>query len=935
MAKGGGPLRPIQSVLARPKPKQSAPARVEQEIIVISSSEDDEPLPPPQRTPAPKPSEMIMVASSDSDLPQSGPSISPTRPKRPQSLGGTYQSALSRATASGSHPARSRPKPKAPATRKLSLNAKLDKTELPPHPSSDRNTPSPPQKKTPSANPNAYRTVLPGISSDVESQSSSEIIETQLVGQQEQKSIVLGSDGSTSENADDERETADQASPRKSVPIPSSPTPETEPEPEPLVESIANVSLYDEQAAGQDKEVAQAVEAVESVSLDVPETFNCSIGDCTASFSSAGMLHTHTSRDHGIRLQNKMSKKKRKASDAPENLPAKRRTTALPPSSSTPGTSRASPAASAQSVVSQKSDRFVTRRNTVGFESFSQKVSSHEHLLSDEDVLRDNSSSPDSAPASRPMTPPHIPNMRAPQPNLRPPVPDEPSQNLSPSKQRAQNKEEVLIPGDELVTWRVDLVNSMPESYRKNVGVRAVFEAYMDDAMRLTEPCASAIPVENMVDSEPCPPWEFVYYNTMVYGTNVPKPDLDALEGCDCLGPCDPENQDCSCVRRQEQYYAEYGGDMDGTTGFGCAEDGTIKYQNGAVFGCNSKCSCDLECSNKVLQQGRKYDIAIRKTKGKGWGVFAKESIPAGRFIGIYTGELLTEGMASKRAPVYDNFGRTYVLNIDFHHIAANKDAPTYAVDAFHAGNFTRFFNHSCEPNLKLTAYYCDDVDIQKPLIALFTCVDVKAGTELTFSYTGLDVYDEEAVSFGAEALSRDTLLEAEENGWKLARNFKLYLHPAHMRADNIKLDPLPSEISLSQIYSDFLGYLFRQTREYFEDHIIDGKSIWEKYMPTVEVIMAHPNGWHAREQSFLRNAAVKSGVFNRPGATVANNIQFVTEAEASVHYCIQHTNLKTRLNVGDIFAVCDAGGSTVDTTLYSITASQPALQLKEVHDSA
>ncbi|CAE7190481.1 unnamed protein product, partial [Rhizoctonia solani] len=347
-----------------------------------------------------------------------------------------------------------------------------------------------------------------------------------------------------------------------------------------------------------------------------------------------------------------------------------------------------------------------------------------------------------------PATPPPIPTIRASQPNLRPPVPDEPSQNLSPSKQRAQAKDQVLIQGEELVTWRVDLVNSMPESFRKNGGSRAVFEAYMDDAMRLNEPCAPAIRVENAVDSEPCPPWEFVYYNTMVYGANVPKPDLDALEGCDCLGPCDPTNQNCACVRRQEQYYAEAGEVMDEFTGFGCTEEGMIKCHGGAVFGCNSRCSCDLECSNKVLQQGRQYDIAIRKTKGKGWGVFAKENIPAGRFIGIYTGELLSEGMASKRAPVYDEFGRTYVLNIDFHHIAANRDAPTYAVDAFHAGNFTRFFNHSCEPNLQLTAYYCDDVDIQKPLIALFTCVDVKAGTELTFSYTGLDVTDKEASYF-------------------------------------------------------------------------------------------------------------------------------------------------------------------------------------------
>lgn len=32
-------------------------------------------------------------------------------------------------------------------------------------------------------------------------------------------------------------------------------------------------------------------------------------------------------------------------------------------------------------------------------------------------------------------------------------------------------------------------------------------------------------------------------------------------------------------------------------------------------------------------------------------GVFAKETIPAGAFIGVYTGELLTEGIVGKRSP--------------------------------------------------------------------------------------------------------------------------------------------------------------------------------------------------------------------------------------------------------------------------------------------
>jgi SET domain-containing protein len=76
-----------------------------------------------------------------------------------------------------------------------------------------------------------------------------------------------------------------------------------------------------------------------------------------------------------------------------------------------------------------------------------------------------------------------------------------------------------------------------------------------------------------------------------------------------------------------------------------------------------------LRLGMQVLQQGRKYEISIKKTKSKGWGrymkvpaiwaplmqlrlgVFARENIPPGRFIGVYTGELLTEGIVGKRSP--------------------------------------------------------------------------------------------------------------------------------------------------------------------------------------------------------------------------------------------------------------------------------------------
>ncbi|KAH7336868.1 hypothetical protein B0J17DRAFT_665188 [Rhizoctonia solani] len=193
---------------------------------------------------------------------------------------------------------------------------------------------------------------------------------------------------------------------------------------------------------------------------------------------------------------------------------------------------------------------------------------------------------------------------------------------------------------------------------------------------------------------------------------------------------------------------------------------------------------------------------------------------------------------------------------------------------------------------------------------------------------------NKKAVSFGAEAQLYTTEEQAEDNRWVLAKYFKLHLHPSDMQTKHeLKLDPLPPGISLRQIYSDFLGYLLKHTRTFFEDRILDGKSIWEKYSPKMEVIIAHPNGWGIREQAFLRAAAVTAGFSTSDQA--ASKIRFVTEAEASVHYCIHHTNLGNVLRPGTNFTVCDAGGSTVDTTLYSVISAHPILKLKEERASA
>lgn len=86
------------------------------------------------------------------------------------------------------------------------------------------------------------------------------------------------------------------------------------------------------------------------------------------------------------------------------------------------------------------------------------------------------------------------------------------------------------------------------------------------------------------------------------------------------------------------------------------------------------------------------------------------------------------------------------------------------------------------------------------------------------------------------------------------------------------------------------MGYLLKHTRQFFQERVLDGTSVWKNYFPSADVIITHPNGWGLREQAFLRKAAIAAG-FPNPEKSSAR-IRFVTEAEASVQFCMSKADL-------------------------------------------
>jgi uncharacterized protein YfcZ (UPF0381/DUF406 family) len=194
--------------------------------------------------------------------------------------------------------------------------------------------------------------------------------------------------------------------------------------------------------------------------------------------------------------------------------------------------------------------------------------------------------------------------------------------------------------------------------------------------------------------------------------------------------------------------------------------------------------------------------------------------------------------------------------------------------------------------------------------------------------------YDQTGQSraFGAEAIAPELRETALDETWELAEHFKIHLHPRTIRA-HLSPKPLPHNKTVEEIYADLLRYLCKHAEDFFVDHEIKGKSIWERLRNDAVYVIAHPNGWGIHEQAALRRAAVRSGIVAQDDADT--KVQFVSEGEASVHFVAFHSDLETRMKPGQHFVVCDAGGSTVDTTAYVVKQTSPTLELEETKASA
>lgn len=177
-----------------------------------------------------------------------------------------------------------------------------------------------------------------------------------------------------------------------------------------------------------------------------------------------------------------------------------------------------------------------------------------------------------------------------------------------------------------------------------------------------------------------------------------------------------------------------------------------------------------------------------------------------------------------------------------------------------------------------------------------------------------------------------------------LIQLIQLHLHPDSMkisdlppRYDNnsnvsppIEIPQLPRGVTISHVYADFFRYLLSSTRNFFETSTPNGSTIWNRLKSEIYFVFCTPNAWDISQQLFMRDAAILGGLLASEEEADLR-LHFVTEGEASVHYALAYTNNQEWLQTDVMFAVVDAGGSTVDSTLYKCKETKPQLILEEV----
>ncbi|XP_069474036.1 histone-lysine N-methyltransferase NSD3 isoform X2 [Ambystoma mexicanum] len=201
--------------------------------------------------------------------------------------------------------------------------------------------------------------------------------------------------------------------------------------------------------------------------------------------------------------------------------------------------------------------------------------------------------------------------------------------------------------------------------------------------------------LENERNSRKPPPYKHIKSNKVIGKVQIQVADLSEIPRCNCKttdeNPC---GLDTECLNRILQYE------------------------------CHPQvCQAGERCQNQSFTKRLYPEAEIIKTDQRGWGLRTTRNIRKGEFVNEYVGELIDEEECRLRIK------RAHENNItNFYMLTVTKDR---IIDAGPKGNYSRFMNHSCNPNCE-TQKWTVNGDVR---VGLFALRDIEQGTELTFNY--------------------------------------------------------------------------------------------------------------------------------------------------------------------------------------------------------
>jgi len=127
-------------------------------------------------------------------------------------------------------------------------------------------------------------------------------------------------------------------------------------------------------------------------------------------------------------------------------------------------------------------------------------------------------------------------------------------------------------------------------------------------------------------------------------------------------------------------------------------------------------CNCGSDPNTSLVEVFETFD--------RGFGLRCMASLPYRHLIGEYIGEIVPKAInqASRQREIHS-------YDLDGH--LPNDHPAFYIIRAEKFGNYTRFINHSCEPNVESVAYNKNGV----AMIGIVTIKATKLGEELTMDY--------------------------------------------------------------------------------------------------------------------------------------------------------------------------------------------------------